>query len=183
MQQNIPNILTLIRLMCAIIMPLLLNFSGNFELVIFILFFIGGITDWLDGYVAKSYQLVSKIGEILDPIADKALVICALLVLIHYDQSVLLLTASIIIILREFVVSALRQILSSMPQSPLKVNFISRVKAAIQMLGIGTCLFGLAFQQPIFYQWGIYIIMVSAIMTLITFVSYFNKVKPYIMSE
>lgn len=178
MRQNIPNILTFIRLLCAIAMPIIIIMNQELKLLLLLLFFIGGVTDWLDGYIAKNYQLTSKVGEILDPIADKALVICALMVLIHLDSSLLLLTSSIVIILREFVVSALRQILSSMSNNPLKVNFISKVKAAIQMLGIGTCFFGLAFNYPTFYQVGIYAIAISAVLTVFAFMTYFNKVRP-----
>jgi len=178
MLKNLPNILTYTRLVCAVLLLIVLALNPSNKALLFYLFAIGGVTDWLDGYIAKNYQLVSRIGEIIDPIADKALVICALLVLVHYDSSIILLIASAIIILREFIISALRQILTDLPNNPLKVNFLSRVKALVQMFGIGTCMFSLEFGNQLLYQCGIGLIAISALLTIGTFVTYLMKIKP-----
>lgn len=185
MWKNLPNCLSFVRLLCAVLLLLIININPANKVLLFVLFATGAITDWLDGYIAKNFAMTSKLGEIIDPIADKSLVICALLVLIHFDNDILLLSASAIIILREFIISAIRQILSSMPTNPLKVNYIARVKASIQMLGIGTCMFSLAFNHidwysAMFYKAGISLIILSAIITIVSFVLYFNKIKPHL---
>ena len=68
------NILTFSRIVLAAIIFLLLMSSDGYLLAL-ILFYIAGFTDWLDGYLARKYNSVSQLGEILDPIADKILIV------------------------------------------------------------------------------------------------------------
>lgn len=170
MLRFIPNILTLTRLLSAIAMLLLINYHQT----IFYLFVFASITDWLDGYLAKNFKLASKVGEVLDPIADKMLVISALLILLHYNKSLILLFATAIIIMREFLVSAMRQILVE-SDAKLKVIFLSKVKATFQMIGIATCLFSLAYANITFFQYGLIFIVISVFLTLYTFLTYVIK--------
>lgn len=159
----LPNFLTLTRILCAITMLALVNQPK----LLFFIFAVGALTDWLDGYFAKNYQLTSKLGEALDPIADKALVVCALLILMHYNNSLALFFAVSVIILREFIVAACRQLIP-VASSKLKVTYLARVKTAVQMLGIATCFFGLAFNYN-FYHYGVLLIIMSAFLTILTF--------------
>lgn len=182
MIRHIPNFLSCLRLFCAIMLVVLINILDNFQEPIFIIFTVGAITDWLDGQIAKKYDIKTRFGEIIDPIADKALVVCSLLILMHLDNSISMLNASTIIIVRELVVSMIRQISDISRNNSLKVNLISRVKTMLQMLGIGTCLYSFAYNAK-FLIYGKNLIFISVVMTVISFVIYISKSKSVLFSD
>ena len=85
MYQNLPNILTLSRIVVIPIIVLLFLFDGNRWLML-IIFSIAGITDFFDGYIARSQKKISKVGIFLDPVADKLLVATVILMLVADDN-------------------------------------------------------------------------------------------------
>ena len=106
-----PNILTILRIFSAPILVIVLSFQ-NFNMVVLGLsiFIISSFTDFLDGYLARSFNQSSKLGKILDPIADKLLVSCALISLVSNNivNDIHVLAAALIII-REIFISGLRE--------------------------------------------------------------------------
>ncbi len=138
-----PNILTSSRILIAIIIPLLL-FLGNtlsigvLYLVSFTLFVFASITDFFDGWIARKNNLETEIGRILDPIADKLLVILTLIPLINKFND-LFIISSIVIIFREILVSGLRESIKS-EELILKVTLLSKWKTAIQLIAISSAL-------------------------------------------
>lgn len=134
---QIPLILTLIRLIIApIFLPILLvNFLPLNNIIINVLlaglFFLFGVTDFFDGYLARRYRLESISGTILDPLADKFLVSSTLIAL-TVAQKIYFLWV-IIIILREFFVTGLREIALSYHCS-LPVSYLGKIKTLLQML-------------------------------------------------
>ena len=106
---NLPNKLTLLRIcLIPVFVILMLSQVSNFFLISCIIFIIASITDFLDGKIARKYNLVTDFGKFMDPLADKLLVLSALICMIEYD-----LVAGwmvIIIVARELTVSILRAI-------------------------------------------------------------------------
>lgn len=137
---NIPNILTLIRLIAApLVAVMFLYFSRPYaDWAALILFVSAAITDWVDGFLARAWKQESKVGAMLDPIADKAMVIIALVVITGFSgMNPWILLPATIIIFREVFVSGLREFLGDVAGT-LKVTQLAKWKTTIQMVAIAT---------------------------------------------
>ncbi|KAA2314574.1 CDP-diacylglycerol--glycerol-3-phosphate 3-phosphatidyltransferase [Pseudooceanicola sediminis] len=138
MTLTLPNLLTILRLLCApgIALCFLLlprPFADWWAVIIFIL---ASATDWFDGYLARNLNQVSKLGTMLDPIADKAMVVIALMVLAHVSPlSDLLILPAAAILFREVFVSGLREYLGE-TAGLLKVTRLAKWKTTTQMVAI-----------------------------------------------
>jgi CDP-diacylglycerol--glycerol-3-phosphate 3-phosphatidyltransferase len=138
MTWNLPNILTLLRLIAApglVIMFLYFTrpYADWFALFLFVT---AALTDWIDGYLARAWKQETKLGAMLDPIADKAMVVIALLVITGYagmDPWILL--PATIIMFREVFVSGLREFLGD-TAGTLKVTNLAKWKTTAQMVAI-----------------------------------------------
>ncbi|MCY4305643.1 MAG: CDP-diacylglycerol--glycerol-3-phosphate 3-phosphatidyltransferase [Aestuariivita sp.] len=156
MRWNIPNMLTALRLFATPALPVMfLYFHRPYaDWFALILFLFAAITDWFDGYLARAWRQETKIGEMLDPIADKAMVIVALMVIVGYSSmSPWLVLPATIIICREVFVSGLREFLGSKSKT-LKVTSLAKWKTTVQMIAIS-----FLFSQGIFEH---YLIKASA---------------------
>ncbi len=138
MTMNLPNLLTLLRLLAApgvVVMFLYFHrpWADWFALV---LFAGAAITDWFDGYLARSWQQETKLGAMLDPIADKAMVVIALLVITGFSgMNPWILLPATLIIFREVFVSGLREYLGD-TAGTLKVTKLAKWKTTAQMVAI-----------------------------------------------
>ena len=140
---NFINFITIARIFLAPIILVFLIF-GNY-LICVLLFFLAGLTDYFDGYFARKYNAVSELGEILDPIADKILVVFILIGLSVELDSQLMALLSSLIIAREIGVAALRDYSARNNLSDrTKVTFLAKAKTSIQLLTIGLYLLALA---------------------------------------
>jgi CDP-diacylglycerol--glycerol-3-phosphate 3-phosphatidyltransferase len=111
---NIPNLLSLSRILSVpVFILLMLEPSPVRALIAGIIFSLASATDWLDGYLARKWGQVTKIGKLLDPIADKILIVSALVVLVELRSEVVHSWIAIVIIGREFAVTGLRAIAAS----------------------------------------------------------------------
>ncbi len=141
--KNLPNILTVFRI--AIIPVLVMSFYIDgfvANIVAASLFMIASITDFFDGYFARSLKAQSKFGRCLDPIADKLLVIVAITMLIHFGHKNMAITIpGLIIICREVLVSGLREFLAEIHVG-VPVSKLSKYKTAVQMAAITLLLIG-----------------------------------------
>ena len=138
------NILTLSRIFLAAVIFLLLISPDSYFLAL-LLFFLAGITDYLDGYLARKYDAVSQLGEILDPIADKILILFVLFGLAINLSSYLVGFVGAIMITREIWVGALRDLNARNGKSDAtKVTFLAKIKTTVQLLTLFIYLFGLA---------------------------------------
>ena len=127
------NLLTFSRILLAAIIFLLLMSSDGYLLAL-ILFFVASITDYFDGYLARKYNHVSQIGEILDPIADKILIVFLLFAISVNLTSYYIAFASALIITREIWVGALRDFNARQNKSDAtKVTFLAKIKTTIQL--------------------------------------------------
>ncbi len=135
---NIALYLTLLRIMLIPVFVFFFYFPLDFgREIAAIIFAFASITDWLDGFLARRLGMHTDLGAFLDPVADKLLVVFAL-VLVAVDVNQLLVTIPICIILcRELLIASLRQWMAEIGKSAgLKVSFVAKVKTTIQMIAI-----------------------------------------------
>ena len=164
---NFINFITTVRILLAPIIFLLLIF-GNY-LVCIILFFFAGLTDYFDGYFARKYNAESQIGEILDPIADKILIVFLLIGLSVELDSFLIAFLSSFIIAREIGVSALRDYSARNNISDrMKVTFLAKTKTSVQLLSIGMYLFALTMSFNLLLVISDILLLISTLITLYT---------------
>ena len=146
------NYITLSRIL--LIFPVLILASPESSpdnWIALILFIIAGITDNLDGYVARKTGTTSSLGAILDLLADKLLIILTIFYFISYDSSLLLIIPSLIIIIREIVISSFRQYLAENEgENPIKVTFIAKSKTTLQIFALSFLIISPNFGQPFF---------------------------------
>jgi len=138
MRWTLPNILTIARLVAAPLIPVLFLYFARpwADWYAMILFIVASITDYLDGYLARAWKLESLFGAAMDPIADKAMVLIALLVINGYaGMTPWILLPSALIIYREVFVSGLRETLGDKSRA-LKVTGLAKWKTTVQMIAI-----------------------------------------------
>ena len=144
MRWTLPNILTVLRLLAApgvAIMFLYFNRPWA-DWCALILFLGAAITDWFDGYIARSWKQESRFGAMLDPIADKAMVVIALLVIVGYSSmSPWLVLPATFIVFREVFVSGLREFLGAHAKE-LQVTKLAKWKTTAQMVAIAVLFSG-----------------------------------------
>ncbi|WP_299412776.1 CDP-diacylglycerol--glycerol-3-phosphate 3-phosphatidyltransferase [uncultured Sulfitobacter sp.] len=138
MKWNLPNILTVIRLLAApAVAVMFLYFTRPYaDWFALLLFVSAAVTDWFDGYLARAWKQETKLGAMLDPIADKAMVVIALMVIIGFSSwSPWLVLPATVILFREVFVSGLREYLGD-TAGTLKVTKLAKWKTALQMTAI-----------------------------------------------
>jgi len=135
---NLPNILTILRLLAApAVAVMFLYFTRPYaDWFALLLFVTAAITDWFDGYLARAWNQQTKLGTMLDPIADKAMVVIALMVIVGYSSmSPWLVLPATVILFREVFVSGLREFLGD-TAGTLKVTKLAKWKTTAQMVAI-----------------------------------------------
>ena len=135
---TLPNILTIFRLIAApMVAVMFLYFTRPYaDWAALILFLGAALTDWLDGFLARALKQESKLGTMLDPIADKAMVLIALVVLASvFGLDALILLPAALIVFREVFVSGLREFLGDVAGT-LKVTKMAKWKTTVQMIAI-----------------------------------------------
>jgi len=138
MRWTVPNILTVIRLLAAPgVAVMFLYFSRPLaDWCALLLFVSAAVTDWFDGYLARAWKQQTKLGTMLDPIADKAMVVIALMVIVGYSSmSPWLVLPATFILFREVFVSGLREFLGD-TAGTLKVTRLAKWKTTAQMIAI-----------------------------------------------
>jgi cardiolipin synthase len=143
MKPHLPNILTLSRIAAIpVLVGLVAMRTPGGDVAACALFALAGITDWLDGRIARQQQLHSDLGRMLDPIADKLLVGATLMAMAGMGRlSAMGLYPAIVIMCREILVSGLREYLAGLPAG-LPVTRLAKWKTGLQMAAIGTLLAG-----------------------------------------
>ena len=132
-----PTVLTLLRIVLIPVMVALFYLGGDLARWIALgVFILAAVTDWFDGWLARRLHSTSRLGEMLDPIADK-LIVCAALVMLVKDGTIhdYTVIAAIVIVSREILLSGLREYLAA-AQVKVRVSRIAKVKTAIQMIAI-----------------------------------------------
>ena len=187
---KIPNILTIGRIIIVPIFVFTFFIPGLFgDLIPFFLFVLASFTDYLDGLLARFFKEESKLGELLDPIADKILVAAALILLVmnetikNYEV-----IAAIIILTREILISGLREFLAK-GKITMQVTSLSKLKTFIQMTSIAILLTGESgnkifnFQDYNAQTVGIILLWLSSFLTLYTGYDYIRKGIDHAINE
>ena len=190
MKLKIPNILTIGRMILVPIFVFTFYLPGLLgDLIPFFIFLLASFTDFLDGLLARLYKEESKLGELLDPIADKIIVSAALILLVmngtiqNYEV-----IAAIIILTREILISGLREFLGKV-QVQMPVTSLAKVKTFIQMFSIAILLTGetgnaiINFEDYNAQTVGIILLWLSAFLTLYTGYDYVRKGIEHVISE
>ena len=190
MLKKIPNILTIGRIIIVPFFVLAFYLPGFYgDLTALILFIVASFTDFLDGMLARMFGVESKLGELLDPIADKIIVATALILLVmdgtirNYEV-----VAAIIILTREILISGLREYLAK-GSVYLQVTSLTKLKTFLQMLSIAILLTGESGNKLINFQdynaqtIGIILLWLCAFLTLYTGYDYVRKGIDHAINE
>lgn len=145
-RRHIPNLLTVARVAAVPLALGIICLKPGWTVTLFFLFLLAAITDFFDGHLARKWNVVSSIGTLLDPIADKLLVALMFIYLLIVMGNALLLPVCIIL-LRELYISGLREFLAA-KNIALPVSKGGKLKTTLQMLAIGTLLGKLAYNPP-----------------------------------
>lgn len=178
---NLPNKLTLLRIcLIPVFVILMLSQVSNFFLISCIIFIIASITDFLDGKIARKYNLVTDFGKFMDPLADKLLVLSALICMIEYD-----LVAGwmvIIIVARELTVSILRAIAADNGKV-IAASGGGKIKTTSQMIAIILLLIGANYSNSQIVFVGTIAMYIATIFTLYSGIDYLYKNKELFMNS
>jgi len=181
---TIPTILTIFRiaLIPVLVVVFYLPYAWS-NIVAAMIFAIGAITDWLDGWIARRYGMTSKFGAFLDPVADKLLVAAALIVLVKLGRADEV--VAVIIIGREIAISALREWMAQIGASrSVAVHMVGKVKTVVQMIAIPFLLYyDMLFGVIDTAKWGTVLIWISAFLTIWSMVYYLQKALPEIRAR
>ena len=138
-----------------------------------VLFALAALTDWLDGYLARRLNQTTPFGAFLDPVADKLIVVSALIVLVTYHHTAWLTIPSLIIVGREIVISALREWMAEMNDSvAVAVSYLGKVKTTLQMVAITLLLIVPVDTQSATTTIGYVLLYLASIMTLWSMTQY-----------
>ena len=169
----IPNLLSAFRMVAFL--PVIILFSYEYYLTSFLLFTAAAWSDFLDGFLARKYNLTSNLGSLLDLLADKILVSSILVYFVFYSANLYLMILTVAIILREISISSLRLFLIS---NGVKVSNITpdkygKLKTFLQMFALSLLLISPIFGN-LFFVITLVLILIS---TFFSFFSFFNYMK------
>ncbi|TCB67943.1 CDP-diacylglycerol--glycerol-3-phosphate 3-phosphatidyltransferase [Acinetobacter sp. ANC 4178] len=185
---NIPNILTLARIALIPVFLLIAYWPPSIgvaghdggltrHIILTAIFVLAAITDWFDGYLARTLNQTSAFGRFLDPVADKLMVAAALIVLVQWQPSISMAFAAIVIISREITVSALREWMAELgARTNVAVSTVGKYKTAFQMIAISVFLLN---WQPL--ETLAYLLLYTAVgLTLWSMFIYLKAAWPYL---
>ena len=145
------------------------------------IFFVACVSDWVDGYLARSLQQESSFGAFLDPVADKLMVVVVIVLLVEANPSLYITLPSVIIIAREISISALREWMATLGSSAtLKVSFVGKSKTTAQMFALGFMIFSEPFLGLPIFNIGLAIYYIAAFLTLFSMFIYLRAAWPVI---
>jgi cardiolipin synthase len=183
---NWPNLVTWARILLIPVfigvyyLPDTMLTSDWKDIVSTTIFIFAAVTDWLDGYLARALNQMSAFGAFLDPVADKLIVVGALIVLLQLGRVEA--AVALIIIGREIAISALREWMAKIGQAKsVAVAFVGKVKTLIQMIAIPLLLYNDELFGLFGTQWlGTILINVAAVLTVISMLYYLRRAYPYV---
>lgn len=169
----VPNLLSAFRMIAFF--PVILLFSFEYYLTSFFLFSAAAWTDFLDGFLARRYNITSNLGTLLDLLADKILVSSVLIFLVFFTGNIFLLILTIIIISREISISSLRLFLVSngMNMSGITPDKFGKIKTFLQMLSLSFLLIHPIFGN-LFLNVTLIFLLISTFFSVLSFINYFK---------
>jgi len=182
MMWTLPNLLTVGRLIAAPFVALVFVFLPHpvSDWAALVLFVGASLTDYLDGWLARAWNQQSRFGTMADPIADKAMVITALAVVMGLSSmSGWVLVPAAVILLREIFVSGLREFLGA-DAGRLAVTKLAKWKTTVQMVAIALVLASHALRSGTVMIAGLLLLWLAGVLTAITGWDYFSKARPFL---
>ncbi len=185
MKLTVPTMLTLLRIVMipVLVVVFYLPFKWT-NLAAALIFAFAAITDWLDGWIARRYDLSSAFGAFLDPVADKLMVAVALLLIVQKHPTVWMALWAAVIIGREIAVSALREWMAELGErATVKVAAIGKFKTIVQMVALVCLLYAdRLWGLPIFVI-GDWMLAVAALLTLWSGLAYLYAAWPILKKD
>jgi len=181
---TVPNILTWIRIAAIPLVTLTFYLPYHWrDLASCVVFAAAGITDTLDGYLARKLGQITRLGAFLDPVADKLIVATALVLLVSRDPRPLVVLMAVIIIGREIAISALREWMAELGQRrKVAVSLLGKYKTIFQIVGLSM----MFYRSPLWgfdiYMIGVGLTVLAAVLTLASMVSYLRAAWPDLRS-
>ena len=174
---TIASYITLLRIL--LIIPIIYLISSSKVYFALFLFILAGLTDYLDGYLARKTGKTSSLGALLDLLADKLLVCIVLIWCAFLSKAILLIIPTIIIISRELIISSIRQFLvEKTGENVIKVTYVAKTKTTIQMIAISFLI--LSPEMDLwFYKTSIILIWLAALISVYTLYNYFKSYRNY----
>ena len=174
MSYTIPNLLTLLRI--ALIPMLVVVYFSSMEMAMplaAMIFILAGVTDLLDGYLARKLNQTSAFGAFLDPVADKLIVTCALVIVVYRHPSFYVLIPALIIIGREITVSALREWMAELgKRGKVAVSYLGKIKTTLQIIAIVFLLWFHPIMGLPTFDIGLWLLGIAAVLTVISMIDY-----------
>lgn len=193
MTLTVPTWLTLLRIMMIPVLVLVFYLPytwANFASAA--VFGLAAITDWLDGWVARRYQMHSAFGAFLDPVADKLMVAVALFLIVQGHPTAWMAFWAAVIVGREIAVSALREWMAEIGQrAKVRVAMIGKIKTTAQMIALLCLLYSVSPKTPVASIWmgwpifhiGDWMLAIAALLTLVSAVQYLRAAWPSLRED
>ena len=173
----IPNFLSFLRIL--LVLPIIYSLQGELYLLAAFLFFLSSITDFMDGYLARRFELESELGAFLDLIADKILVVTILVWLVFIYANQVLTILSILIILREIIITSFRYflVLNNADLELIKANKYGKFKTAFQFFSIFLLILS-PLHNNFYLTFSLILLLVSTLISYFSLTIYFmNWIK------
>ena len=186
---NLPNLLSMFRILLIPVFVFFFYLPVEWShIAVTSVFFVAGMTDWLDGYLARKWEQTSPFGAFIDPVADKLIVAIAFVLLVDTNPTpysgMYLAIPVAIIIGREIVISALREWMAENGErGKVAVAYIGKVKTAAQMLAIGFLLYHKPLLGLPIAEIGFYLLYLAAFLTLWSMIVYIQAAWPKLVSK
>jgi CDP-diacylglycerol--glycerol-3-phosphate 3-phosphatidyltransferase len=174
---NVPNVLTVVRiLLVPVLIVALLDKTGSGDLLAAIVFAVASLTDAIDGYLARSRNWVTTFGKLMDPIADKLLIVAALITLVSLDR--LEAWVAMVIIAREFAVTVLRVAAGTQQGVVISASPLGKAKTALQVAMVLALI-----AVPSKPLWVLLLEYVTVVVTVLSGADYFFGFRRYLSSK
>lgn len=185
MQFNIPTYLTLLRIALIPFVVVLFYLPWEYtHAACSAVFGLAGITDWLDGYLARRMGQTTQFGAFLDPVADKLMVAITLVLIVQADPSPWVAVASAVIIGREITIASLREWMAEIGQrKKVEVSSIGKWKTTAQITAIEILLLGMDVWKETLQSTGQALLFVSAVLTLWSMIVYLRAALPALLHD
>ncbi len=185
MKVTLPTAVTLFRiaLIPLFVVVFYLPFAWS-NIAATALFAFASISDWVDGYLARSMQQESSFGAFLDPVADKLMVVVVIVVLVQAHPSIFVALPAVIIVAREISISALREWMAQLGSAAtVRVSWIGKSKTTLQMVALGFMIYTEPLAGLPIFQIGLVIFYLAAFLTIASMVNYLHAAWPVISRQ
>lgn len=185
MKLTLPTILTLFRIVLIPVFVIVFYLPTPWaNIAAALIYAVASLTDWFDGYLARVLNQESPFGAFLDPVADKLMVVVAIVLLVEANPSPLIAIPSIIIISREITVSALREWMAELgSRATVKVSFVGKAKTTFQLISLLMMIYHEALFGLPMYEIGLGMYFLAAILTLYSMVVYLKAAWPVMLKN